>query len=581
MSSGGSTTESADTALGSAFGDLLRAVRGEMRAGDGGDAVAGMLARHALIAPVTGCAVCVLDGESVRVAGVAGETGEVTAGSLWDLAGSPVSAALAGTAPQLGLEPAASSLGRAMSPDATSGLTALPLRIGEHGAGEPTSLGALLVVRERGMTFSEAESEFLEGFASLLALAVLQAAPAQDWARRTRRLRRHVDAAVDLAGSLDAEEIIPRVLERVCETLDAGRAMLLRVDGACVVAEGVHDQVVPATLEGQWPLAEQPLLVDAMRSTDVIVRDAGGDALVSGLAPPPDFRHTMVLPLRLGEATAGFLVVHRRAPCPFIHDDAGELQQLGTVALLALRNSRLYAESRAASEAMSSFLNLVVHDLRAPLAVLSGYVSLLRDGSFGETPQRWERPMSLIADKVQETHRLVDEVLLAARLDSGAVPTTIERLDLNEVAKRAATRIEGRAVLASARIETELAPAAVPVLGDPFHVDRIVDNLLNNAINYGGESPRIVLSVDASSPPALRVVDNGAGISRNMHERVFERFVRLDSRVPGTGFGLHVGRVLAEACGGSLSLERSVPGEGSVFRLQLRSATDAVEPPPT
>jgi signal transduction histidine kinase len=581
VSSGGSTTESADTALGSAFGDLLRAVRGEMRAGDGGDAVAGMLARHALIAPVTGCAVCVLDGESVRVAGVAGETGEVTAGSLWDLAGSPVSAALAGTAPQLGLEPAASSLGRAMSPDATSGLTALPLRIGEHGAGEPTSLGALLVVRERGMTFSEAESEFLEGFASLLALAVLQAAPAQDWARRTRRLRRHVDAAVDLAGSLDAEEIIPRVLERVCETLDAGRAMLLRVDGACVVAEGVHDQVVPATLEGQWPLAEQPLLVDAMRSTDVIVRDAGGDALVSGLAPPPDFRHTMVLPLRLGEATAGFLVVHRRAPCPFIHDDAGELQQLGTVALLALRNSRLYAESRAASEAMSSFLNLVVHDLRAPLAVLSGYVSLLRDGSFGETPQRWERPMSLIADKVQETHRLVDEVLLAARLDSGAVPTTIERLDLNEVAKRAATRIEGRAVLASARIETELAPAAVPVLGDPFHVDRIVDNLLNNAINYGGESPRIVLSVDASSPPALRVVDNGAGISRNMHERVFERFVRLDSRVPGTGFGLHVGRVLAEACGGSLSLERSVPGEGSVFRLQLRSATDAVEPPPT
>lgn len=544
-----------------------------MRVGDGGDAVAGMLVRHALIEPVSGCAVCVLDGDSVRVAGVAGETGRVVAGSLWDLAGSPVSEALAGTAPQLPLDPAASPLGRAISPDGVRGLTALPLRIGEHGSGEPTSLGALLVVRESGITFSDGESEFLEGFASLLALAVLQAAPAQDWAWRARRMRRHVDSAVDLAGSLDAQEIIPRVLERVCETVDAGRAMLLRVEGGNVVSEGVHDRLVVVATEGPWPLAGQPLLAEAMRCSDVIVRDArDGNGLLGGLAPPPDFRHTMLLPLRIGDSAAGFLVVHRRDPRPFIHDDAGELQQLGTVALLALRNSRSYAQSRAASDAMSSFLNLVVHDLRAPLAVLSGYVSLLREGSFGQTPERWVRPMSLIADKVQETHRLVDEVLLAARLDGGAVPTTIERINLNDVVQRAAERIEGRALLASAHVETALAPTPVPVLADPFHVERIVDNLLNNAINYGGESPWIRLSVDASNPPALRVEDHGVGISPDMHERVFERFVRLDSRVPGTGFGLHVGRVLAQASGGSLRLERSAPGEGSVFCLQLRGA---------
>jgi signal transduction histidine kinase len=54
-----------------------------------------------------------------------------------------------------------------------------------------------------------------------------------------------------------------------------------------------------------------------------------------------------------------------------------------------------------------------------------------------------------------------------------------------------------------------------------------------------------------------------------MHERIFDRFVRVETHVPGTGFGLHVGRVLAQACGGALTLERSAAGEGSVFRLQL------------
>jgi signal transduction histidine kinase len=108
--------------------------------------------------------------------------------------------------------------------------------------------------------------------------------------------------------------------------------------------------------------------------------------------------------------------------------------------------------------------------------------------------------------------------------------------------------------------------------GDVFHVDRIVDNLINNALNYGGATPWVRLSVDPGDPPAIRVEDHGVGISATLHQRIFDRFFRVDNNVPGTGFGLHVGRVLAEACGGSLSIERSAPGEGSVFRLELPSA---------
>jgi signal transduction histidine kinase len=575
MSARDTLTPDAEWALGSAFGDLLRVIRADVRSGDDGDAVAGMLVRHALIRPVNGCAVCVLDGsQSVRVAGVAGETGAVRAGSLWPLAGSPVSEALAGPSALQPVNARLSPLGRALSSAGEVGLTAFPLRIGEHG-GDPTPLGALLLLREPDTPLTDAECDFLEGFASLVALAVLQAAPAEDWEGRARRLRGNVDAVVDLASSLDAYKNVPRVLEQICIAVDASRATLLRVNGDDVVSEGVHD-VDDAHVVPDWRgrLNSQELLVAAHQSVDPVV----GSNIVYERLPKElrdvfaDVKHTMILPLRTGDSVAGFLLVFRRHSRPFIADDAGTLQQLGNLALLALRNSRLYADAQAASEAMSSFLNLVVHDLRAPLTVLSGYVDLLRHGTYGDPPPGWARPMELITEKLQELHRLVDDILLAARLESGAVPTTTAVLDLNDVIRRAGVRSQARAELAGATVET--IPSATPVAtcADTFHVDRILDNLINNAISYGGAAPWIRLSIDPSDPPAVRVEDHGIGISAELHERIFDRFFRLESRVPGTGFGLHVGRVLAQACGGSLDVERSAPGQGSVFRLQLPSA---------
>ena len=385
-------------------------------------------------------------------------------------------------------------------------------------------------------------------------------------------------AAIDLldaVGSLDARSIIPSLLRRACEGVQADRATLLRVDGDDVIVEAVHDVDDRATLlNWRGPVRDQPLLVEAMRSAAVVV----GGPVPSERLPAElsdalgDVRHSLVIPVCLAEQPEGFLMVFRRHPRPFIHDDAATLQLLGNVALLALRNSRLYADAQAASQAMASFLSLIAHDLRAPLTVLGGYVDLLRDGTFGEAPQAWQKPMTTIMAKLHETQRLVDDIMLAARLDSGVIPCSPEVLDLNDVVVRAAARCEARALLSGARVETAPSPAPVAVIADRFHVDRIVDNLVNNAINYGGPSPWIRLSIDGSEPPAVRVEDHGVGISPELHSRIFDRFFRVESQVPGTGFGLHVGRVLAESCGGSLGVERSVPGEGSVFRLQLPQA---------
>ncbi len=90
MSSRASAGLDVERALGGAVSELAAALRGDSRTGDGGDSLAGTLAEHALTQSVRGCAVCVIDGsQAVRVAGLAGTTGNLTAGSVWELAASP------------------------------------------------------------------------------------------------------------------------------------------------------------------------------------------------------------------------------------------------------------------------------------------------------------------------------------------------------------------------------------------------------------------------------------------------------------------------------------------------------------
>ncbi len=562
-------------ALDDALVDLLGAVRAESRAPGEADGLAALLAKHALIDSVRGCAVCLLDSDmTLRVAGVGGDSGSVTAGSSWPLAGSPVSQALATDDVAVPVRPHLGRLARALRVGEGEQLLAAPLRIGDRGGGQPTTLGALLVVRDRTDPLSDDECAFLENYSALVALALLGAAPARDWAGRARRLHSTVDDAVDMMGSLAAEEVVPRVLERTCRSLDASGAALLRVDGDDLVVEGVHDaDGRPAPPGWRGPVAQQPLFLEAMRSAQVVVADGAGRAQLPGATDIfDDATQALILRLRVHDDATGFMAVFRRQERPFLHDDTVILRLLGHVALVALNNSRLYADAQAASEAMSSFLNLIVHDLRAPLTVLSGYVDLLRRGTFGEAPDAWTMPLGMIAGKLHETHRLVDDLLLAARMENGSIPATIESLDLNDVISRAAARSQASATLAGATIETAPERQPLRAWGDSFHVDRIIDNLVNNAISYAGPSPLIRLSVDRSNPPAVRVEDGGVGIAAHLHSRIFERFFRIDDRVPGTGFGLHVGRVLAEACGGSLCVERSAPGEGSVFRLELPAA---------
>jgi HAMP domain-containing protein/signal transduction histidine kinase len=231
----------------------------------------------------------------------------------------------------------------------------------------------------------------------------------------------------------------------------------------------------------------------------------------------------------------------------------------------------LFAEAQEASKSKSAFLSMAAHELRTPLSVITGYLSMLQDGSI--PPSKAAQPLRVLMGKATELNSIVDDLLTAARIEGGTVPTDAKVLDLREMARQAIGRAEARAGLLRAEITYSEPDEPVAVTADREQLARIIDNLINNALTYSAGRPWVKLSVVNGGEPSLIIEDRGVGIARDKQDKIFERFFRIDDPglgpQPGTGLGLFISRELAERHGGSLTLQFSEVGKGSTFVLRL------------
>jgi signal transduction histidine kinase len=328
-----------------------------------------------------------------------------------------------------------------------------------------------------------------------------------------------------------------------------------------VSAGGVSTRETRARL----PRAQAQRLKDAAAGARPVLDDAPGSVLQ---------------PVRVGQRPIGVFALEQLSRGRPAADEVAGLAEVARLSGIALENALLHREVHQRAErladlerAKSQFLNLASHELRGPLTVLMGYLSLLEDHAFGEVPDELAKVLPAINARIAEMDALINAMLETARLEDDRLELAVADDDLRDIAADAVGRVEPFAKPGQ-QIALQRPDDRVPVSVDRARIVLVIGNLLHNALKYSVQHTDVRCEVRIEADEALVAVsDHGIGIAPQDMRTLFTRFGRVRSdpavrTISGTGLGLYLARELARAHGGDITVE-SEPGVGSTFTLHL------------
>jgi two-component system sensor histidine kinase KdpD len=233
-------------------------------------------------------------------------------------------------------------------------------------------------------------------------------------------------------------------------------------------------------------------------------------------------------------------------------------------------DARVVAVRAKAEEMRSSLLSAVSHDLRTPLAAITGAATSLGSGVSEEA--RTELLETLV-EEAERLERLVANLLEMTRLDSGEVRLKRAWVPLEEMVGSALARLEKR--IGDRQVQVALGGAPL-VSVDPVLFEQVFVNLLENALKYTPAESAIEIRATAREAQVeIEVGDRGAGLAPGTERRIFEKFFRgAHPGVGGVGLGLPICKAIVEAHGGTIAAENRTGG-GTVFRVMLPVPSEA------
>jgi two-component system, OmpR family, sensor histidine kinase KdpD len=410
-------------------------------------------------------------------------------------------------------------------------------------------------------TFAVADASYLLTFAVMFGAGlVVSELTARMRGEQNEALRRErLTAALlaftrDIATAHGTEDISAAAVRHLEDVLGVAAAALVPDE----------DDALSATA-GLVPLAPQELTV--ARWAFEHAEPAG-----HGTATHPDAR-ILALPLIVDGETVGVVVVQTRGGQRLERDHRRVLDAFLRQAALAIGRARLAEEAREAAlrvraeELRNALLSAVSHDMRTPLASITGAATTLRDTDAGRETARRARLLDTIVDEARRLERVLANVLSITRVESGLSPKR-EWVPVEELIGSALTRLED--VLGERAVTVDIEPdLAVPV--DSVLFEQALINLLENALKHG-EPPFDIAARAVDGDVIIEIGDSGAGLPRGQEQRVFEKFFRA-SRAPGVGLGLAVVRGIVEAHDGTVVASNRADG-GAQFRICLPAASE-------
>jgi two-component system sensor histidine kinase KdpD len=258
----------------------------------------------------------------------------------------------------------------------------------------------------------------------------------------------------------------------------------------------------------------------------------------------------------------------------FFAEDQRVLDAFAAAAQTAYEGQRLSGEAREArtlatvDEQRTALLAAVGHDLRTPLAAIKAAVTSLRQTDVDWSEEDRRELLATINDSADRLDAVVGNLLDASRLQAGALAVRIEDVAIDEVVSAAMLALPAGA----GSVEVDVAEDLPPVRADRGLLQRVLVNVVDNAIRHGGAGRPVTVSARAGADSArLEITDHGPGVE-DLHDGLFEPFQRLDDRgTGGVGLGLSVARGFIEAMGGAMVADHT-PGGGLTMRIRLELA---------
>lgn len=412
-------------------------------------------------------------------------------------------------------------------------------------------------------------------------------------------------AAQALAAEVEADALVARLLRIAVENAGAERGALVldQPDGPLVHAgESGSERLVVEPLDGS---ARVPAAVVhyVRRTGEAVVRGSGGPA-APGPDDPDPARSLAAVPVRHRARMLGVLVVeHHHAAGVFTPARLQMLQALATQAAIALDHARLVAGLRdevaergraqqqlAAAlaeverlrddlEAENSYLRRdlianVSHDLRTPLVSLRGYLEVVVAKAESLSREQRAQYLGIALRQSERLATLIDELFELAKLDFKGLTLQREPFAFGELAADVVQKFQLTAESRGVRLVVE-APGRLPtVSGDIGLIERVLENLIGNALKHTGDGGRVTLRAHADGPQIVaEVLDSGRGIAAAELPHVFDRFYRGQSggHAAGAGLGLAIARRIVELHGGRIAAA-STPGVGTRLWFTLPAA---------
>lgn len=419
----------------------------------------------------------------------------------------------------------------------------LPMKISDK------PLGIIYVFRPYPGTATLDDLHILQSFADQAAIAVHNAGLYQATIAEKQRLATILDSSADGVLILDAGGKVLRInpaLERMTQW-DAHYAVGRKHRDIIRWADPVPKHTLEAALQTDWPF-----------STDYPNRST----------EPPDTFYVEGDLERLDGMTLSVEIKY----APVFFED-GSLRNI-------IANVRDITRFREAEEMKSTFISVVSHELKTPVALIKGYAETLqRDDAQWDTATI-KRGMNIIVDEADRLTELIENLLMASKLQvEGIVNLNVyEEVAVDQLAAAAVERFQTQTNKHTFVLDFERYFPTIEA--DPTRLRHVLDNLISNAIKYSPDGGTITIGGRFGSDQIqVYVRDEGVGLTPEETERVFERFYRANHartrHTSGTGLGLYLVRAIIEAHGGRIWATASKPGTTFTFTLPLNAKRKA------